>query len=137
MSGYCWKGIIACASYNVSCLGAGSFLSLIVMLDMWYKYWGDDTGRSSSRSLDRSDEKFPRSKTKDFIMHSLAVASNHGALTFTAGVSLAGPLWGDILRQKVIGVRQRRPCRLNLPSVVVLTDILSAVLVGVAVVLEG
>ena len=57
-------GIITYISSNVSCPSSCSCSFLTLTLDMWCEHWGDDIHHSSSPCLDRSDGRFPRSKTR-------------------------------------------------------------------------
>ncbi|GAA5911579.1 hypothetical protein JCM5296_005253 [Sporobolomyces johnsonii] len=60
-------------------------------------------------------------------IYSLALASNLGAFSWTVSASLAGLLWTSILKQKGISVSGRSFAAFNLPVLVVLQSIASAV----------
>ncbi|GAA6059980.1 hypothetical protein JCM10212_001329 [Sporobolomyces blumeae] len=60
-------------------------------------------------------------------IYSLALASNLGAFSWTISASLAGLLWTTILRQKGIKVSQRSFAANNLPVLLVLQTVASAV----------
>ncbi|GAA5895749.1 uncharacterized protein JCM6883_001610 [Sporobolomyces salmoneus] len=60
-------------------------------------------------------------------IYSLALSSNLGAFSWTISASLAGLLWTTILRQKGIKVSQRSFAAFNLPVLLILQTVASAV----------
>jgi len=56
-------GIITCILCNVSRLSRSLCHCLILVLDMWNQYWGNNLRRSSSPSLDRPDGEHDRPET--------------------------------------------------------------------------
>jgi Na+/H+ antiporter NhaD/arsenite permease-like protein len=60
-------------------------------------------------------------------IYSLALSSNLGAFSWTISASLAGLLWTTILRQKGIKVSQKSFAAFNLPVLLILQTVASAV----------
>ncbi|GAA5836006.1 hypothetical protein JCM5353_002212 [Sporobolomyces roseus] len=60
-------------------------------------------------------------------IYSLALSSNLGAFSWTISASLAGLLWSTILRQKGIKVSQKSFAAFNLPVLLILQTVASAV----------
>lgn len=63
-------------------------------------------------------------------LYSMALGVNYGAYSTTFGASLAGLLWRDILKKKLIHVRRYEFARLNLPIISICMTVGSLVLVG-------
>lgn len=60
-------------------------------------------------------------------IYSLALSSNLGAFSWTISASLAGLLWTTILRQKGIKVSQKSFAAFNVPVLLILQTVASAV----------